>query len=76
MQFPSKLHLGNKVSYHDAGRNRPRNGTEEDKRRGRIGVFWLGWEGGNGSGFEMGDGCERRDVKGGKRDPTFRNGFL
>jgi hypothetical protein len=31
---PSKLQLGNKVSQQHAGRNGPRNGTEQDKRRG------------------------------------------
>ena len=45
----------------------------------RIEVFWLGrlrGGGRNASGFERGDGCEGRDVKGGRRDSTFRNGFL
>jgi hypothetical protein len=61
-----------------------RNGTGEDKRLGGEFLLHLsgelGFSGsgrGGGSGFEMGDGCEGRDVKGGKGgDPTFRNGFL
>ena len=40
VQFPSKLQLCNKVSHHDVGRNRPRNGTEEDKRRGSSSYTW------------------------------------
>lgn len=54
-------------------RKRIRDGGVPPTLVRRIGVFWLG---GDGSGFEMGDGCEGRDVKGGKRDATFRNGFL
>jgi hypothetical protein len=57
-------------------RKRIRDGGVPPTLERRIGVFWLVGGGGAGCGFEMVDGREGRDVKGGKRDPTFRNGFL
>jgi len=53
-QFPSKLQLGNKVSHHDAGRNLPRNGTEEDKRWGEFLLHLSGELGFSGSGGGVG----------------------
>jgi hypothetical protein len=61
---------------HVMARKRIRDGGIPPTLERRIGVFWLGGWRGSGYGFEMGDGCEGKDVKGGKRDPTFRNGFL